>query len=338
MSILSVVLRFRRPFQLPNKIIQVVVLIIWGASLSACAVKKLAINSVANALTTGGTSVYTTDDDPQFVGEALPFALKTMEALLQATPRHRRLLIAMASGFVQYAHAYVLRPGQALESVDLTAARKERERAKRFFLRARSYGLRALELSYPGISKQLPTDPFAAAARVKKKDVPALYWTGAAWGSAISVAKDDMALVGDLPVVRALLERALQLDESWNYGAIHEFFIVFDAGRSEAEGGGIEKAKAHFKRAMELNGGRSISPLVTMAESVCVHQQDRARFKELLSEALEFDVNRHPENRLANILAQHKAKQLLQRDDELFFLGDDETEQGNQETGHKITK
>jgi predicted anti-sigma-YlaC factor YlaD len=296
-------------------------------SLSACAVKKLAVNSLANALSESGTSVYTQDDDPEFVGDALPFGLKTMEALLQTTPKHQKLLIATASGFVQYAHAYVLRPSQALESHDLNAAYRERARAKRFFLRALGYGSRALEISYPGISKQLRSKPLAAAARVKKRGVPALYWTGVAWGSAISTAKDDMALVGDLPIVTALLERALELEEGWNDGAIHEFFIVFDSGRSEAEGGGVERAEAHFRRAMELNGGRSIGPLVSMAESVCVRLQDRQRFKKLLSKALAFDVDQYPDKRLANIFAQRRASDLLSRGDNLFFLDEPEIQE-----------
>lgn len=304
--------------------------------LTGCAVKKLAVNSLANALTESGASVYAVDDDPELVGDALPFALKTMEALLQATPRHKKLLIATASGFVQYTHAYVLRPAQTLEATNLTEAREQRERAKRLFLRARNYGLRALELSSPGIAQALRSNPDAAVSKIKKKDVPALYWTGAAWGSAISVAKNDMALVSDVPIVRALLERALALDEGWNQGAIHEFFIAFDAGRSEAEGGGLAKAEFHFKMAMKFNGGRSIGPLISMAESVCVKQQDRKRFKELLAQAVAFDVEQYPENRLANILAQRKAKDLLANIDDLFFLSDDEPEEG-QDDSNKAT-
>ncbi len=289
---------------------------------SGCSIKKMAVNSLANTLSEGTVNVYATDDDPELVGEALPFALKTMETLLQSSPNHKGLLISAASGFVQYAHAYVLQPADAMEFNDLGVTRKGRGRARRMFIRARDYGLRALELDYPGIKKTLFTDPFAAVSRVKFVAVPALYWTGVAWGSAISTAKDDMALVSDLPIVRALLERALELNESWEYGAIHEFFIIFDAGRSEAEGGGIARAEKHFHRAMELSNGRSISALVFFAESVCVQQQDRSRFKALLTEALEFDYNQFPEKRLANILAQRKAAVLLEKIDYLFYLDD----------------
>ncbi len=308
--------------------------------INGCSIRRLAVNSLADTLASEGLSVYATDDDPELIGEALPFALKTIESLLQMTPKHRGLLVTAASGFVQYAHAYVLSPANSLESIDLETARKGRARAKRLFLRARDYGLRALELSSPGITQMLIKDPPTAVRLLKRDDVPELYWTGVAWGSAISVAKDDMALVGDVPIVQALLERALQLDESWGDGAIHEFFLVFNAGRSEAEGGGIEKAEAHFARAMELNGGRSIAPLVSLAETVCVKQQDRQRFKSLLSEALAFDVNLYPEKRLSNILAQRRAAELLKNIDELFYVEDEieeEQESNTNETTSKVT-
>jgi predicted anti-sigma-YlaC factor YlaD len=286
---------------------------------AACSFKKMAVRTLAGALTESSAGAFASDDDPQLVREALPFALKTMEALLQSTPDNKALLTATAAGFVQYSHAFVLLPADAVEKENLQAARQGRERAKRLFLRARDYGLRALEISHPGISGAMAENPPRALDKTRNKDLAALYWTGVAWGSAISVAKDDMALVAQLPIVSALLQRALVLDESWQNGAIHEFFIVFDASRSQAEGGGIQKAEKHFQRAMELNQGRSVSPMVSFAESVCVRRQNRNRFESLLKQVIAFDVNQYPEYRLSNILAQQKAKWLLENIDDLFI-------------------
>ncbi len=296
-----------------------VLMVFLVSQLLGCSFKKIVVHTLANALTEGSTNAFAMDDDPQLVREALPFALKTMETLLQSAPKNKKLLIGTAAGFVQYSHAFVLIPVDAIEKEDLNKARQRRDRAKRLFLRARNYGLRALEISHPGISDSIIKDPFAAVGRADKKDVAALYWTGVAWGSAISVAKDNMALVAELPIVSAVMERALDLDESWQNGAIHEFFIVFNANRSKAEGGGIDKAEKHFQRAMELNKGRSISPIVSLAESVCVKQQDRRRFESLLKQVLDFDAEQYPEYRLSNILARQKAKLLLEDIDDLFI-------------------
>jgi predicted anti-sigma-YlaC factor YlaD len=287
--------------------------------ITGCSIKQMAVNSVADALSTDNNSVFAVDDDPQLVGEALPFALKSMEAILQATPRHRKLLVATCAGFVQYGHAYVLQPAQMLESENLQAARKLRQRAKHLFLRARQHGIRALDLDHPVFSTVILTDPAAAVKDMRAKDVAALYWTGVAWGSAISADKSDMSLIGDLSIVTAIMEKALKLDPDWHNGAIHEFFIVYNSTRSEADGGGLASVEYHFNRAMALNRGRSISPLVLLAESACIKQQNRQRFEILLKQALAFDVNQYPEYRLANIMAQRKAKYLVDNIDALFY-------------------
>jgi len=287
--------------------------------IAGCSIKQMAVNSMADALSADQTSVFAIDDDPELVGEALPFALKSMEAILQATPQHRKLLIATCAGFVQYGHAYVLQPAEALENENLQAARKIRARAKRLFLRARQYGIQALELGHPGFSETIFNDPAAAVENMDREDVAALYWTGVAWGSAISAAKNDMSLIGDLPIVTAIMEKALKLDPDWHNGAIHEFFIVYDSARSEAEGGGIASIEYHFNRAMELSQGRSISPLVLLAQSACIKQQNRQRFESLLKQSLAIDANRYPEYRLANIMAQRKARYLLDNVDAFFY-------------------
>jgi predicted anti-sigma-YlaC factor YlaD len=279
----------------------------------------MAVNAVAGSLAGSATSTYMADDDPILVGEALPFSLKLMEAILEETPEHEGLLIAAASGFVQYGHAYVLRPAEMMEATDLDAARVARMRAGRLFLRALGYAGRALEVAHPGIIDQLDSTPESAVNRLEADDVAGLYWYAVALASAISADRGNMALVADLPLVHLLLSRSLELDEAWNKGAIHEAMIALVLERSKAEGGGAASAELHFRRAMELNGGRSISPMVLFAETVCVQQQDRRQFESLLNEALAFDARADTEFRLANLLAQQRAAWLLSRIDELFF-------------------
>ena len=288
-------------------------------NFSGCSLKNMTMNAMADALAGGNGTAYTSENDPQFVAEALPFGLKTMETVLESTPEHTGLLTATAAGFVQYGHGFILYPAEELEQSNYKLFLAERKRAKQFFLRARGYGLRALATNHFAIDIQLREDPGKAVMQMETDDVPALYWTGAAWASALATDKGDMSLVGDLPVIQALMERALALDEKWDNGAIHEFFIVFDASRSEHAGGGYASAEKHFERAMELNGGSSISPLVSLAESVCIPQQNRKRFEELLGRAISFDVDEYPDKRLANILAGQRAERLLKNSD-LYFI------------------
>jgi predicted anti-sigma-YlaC factor YlaD len=287
-------------------------------STNGCSVRKFAATRVANVLAESGTT-YASDNDPDLVGDALPFGLKTMEGLLKEIPDHRGLLIATASGFTQYAYAYVDLPAFEVDESDWKRARYLRGRAKRLYIRGRDYALRALALSEPEFGEKVRQDPMAALAKLKAQDVAPLYWATVSWSAAIADGTQDMDLVADLHLIGPMIDRCLELDESFDQGAIHQFMISFEGGRSEAQGGSVKEARAHFERAMQLAHGQQVSPLVAFAETVSVRLQDRKQFQEFLQRALAFDVNQAPEHRLANLIAQRRARVLLSRINDLFI-------------------
>ena len=218
---------------------------------NGCSFRKIAIRKVGDAIAAGGSS-FGSDDDPDLIKAAAPTNLKLMESLLAESPRHAGLLLATASGFTQYAYAFLEQEADELEAKDLAATTALRGRAKRLYLRARDYGLRGLDVAHPGCAQLLRTDPKRAVALATKADVPVLYWTAAAWGSAIALGKDNPDLVADQPIVEALIDRALVLDEAWDDGAIHGFLITYETARAGGKGPAETRARAHFARAMEL--------------------------------------------------------------------------------------
>lgn len=287
-----------------------------AAGAAGCSPRSYVLRNVADAVSSAGEA-FATDDDPELVRDSVPFTLKAMESLLSGQPAHRGLLTSLARGFTQYAAAYVWQ--DAIESPDPEASRAGRERALRLYLRAREYGLRGLSAGRPGFREEFAADPGKAASKTEREDVPLLFWTGVSWSLAIAAAPDDPEMLADLPRCETLMRRALALQEDFDAGAIHEFFIAFEGGRPEAMGGSAPRARRHFERAMELSRGRKVSPLVTLAESVSVRAQDRKEFLELLDRALAFDARREaPEYRLANLVAQRNARWLKGRADELF--------------------
>jgi predicted anti-sigma-YlaC factor YlaD len=287
-------------------------------ALPGCSIRQMAINSLGNALAEAGDT-YSSDEDPELVAGAIPFGLKTIESLLGEAPRHDGLLYAAASGFTQYAFAFVEQRADFLEAEDWEESVHQRERAKKLYLRARDYGLRGLEVEFEGFREKLRQDPEAALAKTEKEHVPMLYWTAAAWAAATSLAIDDSELTADQFQFEAMMKRALELDEAWEYGSIHDFFLSFEGSRAGAAGGSIEEARRHFERAMTLSRNQRAFPLVSLAETVSVAEQNREEFEELLQQALAIDVDELPAVRLANLIAQKRARWLLERTDELFI-------------------
>ena len=289
------------------------------AALSACSVKTIAVNAAGNALAGGGAS-WGRDDDPELVRDATPFALKTIESLLDQSPKHKGLLLAAASGFTEYAYAFVQSEADYAEARDLAAATAMRARAGRLYRRALEYGVRGLEVDHAGLREALRKDPVAAAAAVRSKgEVPLLYWTAMAWGAAISLAKENPDLAAGLPATEALVRRAIALDEGFGAGSLYDFLIAYDGGRPVSAGGSPERARADLAKALAFADGRRAAPLVTFAETVSVSAQDRAEFTRLLTQALAIDPDRAPDFRLANVVAQKRARWLLGRTDELFI-------------------
>jgi predicted anti-sigma-YlaC factor YlaD len=285
---------------------------------TGCSINQMVANKVGDALA-GGGGVFASDNDPQLVKDAVPFSLKLMESLLAESPRHRGLLFATSSGFTQYAYAFVQQDADELEGQNVEAAQAMRIRARRLYLRARDYALRGLDAAHPGFSGELRTTPRAAGRLLQKPDVPMAYWAAASWGAAISLGKDDPALIAEIPQVETLIDRALELNESWDHGSIHTFLITYEMSRSGIKGDPAERARRHFDRALELSGGRQAGPFVALAEAVCVEKQDAAQFEQLLNRALAVDPDAAPEFRLANLVMQRRARWLLSKKDDLFL-------------------
>jgi len=175
---------------------------------TGCSIRSLAINKLGNALA-GESDVFASDDDPELIGDAIPFSLKFMESVLAENPKHAGLLMAASRGFTQYAYGWV-------QNAPVTEAEggeaHQLDRARRLYLRARDYGLRGLEVRRPGFERALRSDPAAAMHMLSISDVPSLYWTAASWGLAISLSKDRPEVLADLPLVGAMVDRALELD------------------------------------------------------------------------------------------------------------------------------
>jgi predicted anti-sigma-YlaC factor YlaD len=293
------------------------VLFIFTILCNGCSIKKIVMNRLGDALAQGGTT-FSSDNDPEMIRTAAPFSLKLMESILAECPQHMSLLLALSSGFTQYAFAFVVQEAEETEENDLAKAMEARARAMRLYLRARDYGLRALDVRYPGFVEILNNEPEKAVRHLEKKDVPYAYWTAASWAGAISMAKDSADLIADLPKVEALIDRALVLDEAFDSGAIHSFLISYDMNRMSGTGDPEEKARKHFARAVELSNHQQAGPYIALAESVALPKQDKEEFRLSLQQALAINCDAKPEWRLANVVMQRKARWLLQRTDKLF--------------------
>ncbi len=288
-------------------------------ALSGCSIRKMAMESVADALSGQGTS-FSADDDPELVGDALPFALKLMESVRSATPDHKGLHLALCSGFVQYAYGWVLWPADQMENKDFNQSQQMKQRAHKLFLRAMDYGARGLELSKPEYPLVLQRDGIEAAlALLEKEDVPQLYWYAAALAMAIKTSGMDTDMIQRLSEVGLMLQRAATLEPDWGRGTIQEALISYYSAVGETMGGGEAVARPCYEKALALSEGKHASLYLAWAEGFALQRQDKDEFIALCNKCLAVEVATDSSDRLANEIAKRRAVWLLNHLDDLFL-------------------
>lgn len=288
---------------------------------NGCSIKKMAMNTVANALTGDSNStVFTGDNDPELVGAALPFAIKMYESLLASNPGHSGLQLTTGSLYVMYANAFIHTPASMLPEVEYKSQEFLYKRAKNLYIRGRDIILNGLELKYKGFKTKMEQRKFKEAlAPFKKQDAKMLYWAGAGWMGAFAIDPFDMDFGVTLPGAAALIEKVLELDPNFGKGDIHNFYILYYGSLPEYMGGSYEKARQHFQLAVTASGGKAAAPYLSLATTVSINDQNVTEFTELLQKALVINPDANMEIRLVNTLDQRKARWFLEHTDDFFL-------------------
>ncbi len=300
-----------------TRLIALVALVLLPLALSGCSIKKIALKAVADELSGGTGGSFTQDEDLQFVGDSLPFALKLMESINDAVPEHAGMKLTLASGFTQYGVVFVEWPAVQLKYDDYATYREGLARARGFYRRGADFALDGLDLNHPEFRSEILRDTEATLAAAGQEDVPLLYWLGASWLAMVSTDRENPEMFGLLPVAMKIIDRAHELEPDWNGGSIRELLITLEPMRPLP--GGADRAREHYEAVVAMSGGNTAGPHVSLATAVALPAQDKAAFVELLNMALDVDVEADPDSRLANEYALGKAQFLLDHLDDLFL-------------------
>lgn len=277
--------------------------------LAACSPRHLIVQGMADELATQGQAQ---EEDLQLAREASAFYLKLSESILRETPDHPRLAEAVAGGFTQYSYAFVAFDADRLDTRDVKAAQKLRERAARLYLRAHRHAMAALELQTPGFAQALAAPDPARWPGLRAEQVGLAYWAAVSWGGYISLSKDDPDVVADLPLAVRLATLAWKSKPDHGDGALASLMGSFEAARP---GGSMRQALAYFDQGIALGAGRNAGAFVAKAEGWALPSNDRSAFEALLRQALTASDARRD---LSNGVMRERALWLLEAADDLF--------------------
>lgn len=242
--------------------------------------------------------------DIELVKTGIPSYVLLLDGMITENPDSPELYLAGAKLYGTYANFVYDDP----ERVDVLSRK------------AFNYSKQSLCLTasnWCGADKQ-PIDKYLTLlADVTADNLEVLYTFGVTWASYIDSHKSDWDAIADLPKVKATMQRILELDDAFEEGGAHLYIGILETVVPPALGGKPGIAKSHFERVMEITKGRNLMAKVLYAERYARPMFNRELHDRLLFEVVE-DNPQEPGLTLLNIVAQKRAKQLLESADEFF--------------------
>jgi len=282
------------------------------------------------------------ENDYELASKAIPGALKTIEGFYVADEQPV-LRAILTEGYCQYATAFVEDEWEIADFAGKIDEKTEQNlRARKMFARCLNYALQDL----PGdFAKTIYGDPKVGAAKIAAIDAglrTPLMWAGLGLGGVVQHNLSNTDAMSEIDTVKAILARVVAIDTAQRgqidgtKGApcdapcvVHlalphvAFGLLYSTGGSQF-GGDAKRATEEFQTALRISAdpqhpdGRLLLARVMWGYKVGRMTNDRKLFHDQLVKVLETDPAIWPEERLANEVAQRRARRYLSHEKEWF--------------------
>ena len=272
-------------------------------------VKTVILNGQIKGTRDGSIAVDTLSDYE--VARGIAFAgLGQFEGMHELAPDNEDALFLLTKGWTAATFAFIEDDYEmAVDSEDEARADYHRARARAAYDRAIQYGIALLEMRAKGFDKAKTNVASMKGylAQFYKSDALNLLWVGQAWLAKSNIAKDDPAVVAELHVGEALVERSVELDERAAFSAGRSALGSYHARTAMAE---LDQSQKQFMRAIELTRGAALLPKVAYAKTYYCMKGDKASYEKTLREVVDAG-DTLPEQRLQNTIAKRRARRYL---------------------------
>lgn len=253
----------------------------------------------------GGVEALNHESDLELAEDSIPANLNMLLGMIKIDPQNATLHTYASQAFYGLAYGF---------NEDT-----QPERASDFYVRGMKHGIQALELN--GAENLLDSklaDFNQQVSKMSNRDVAAMFWTASCWAKWIDMHRDDPDAIAQLARSTAIMQRVVDLEDTFYYGGAHMYFGVYYGSRAPTIGGNYNKSKQHFDRAREITNGKLLIPDLLQAQYLARQQNDREQFHQLLTGIIEAPDDLLPELALQNQIAKRKAGLLLQKEEKWF--------------------
>jgi len=288
----------------PYSSIKLITITLALLTISACSMNKMVVD-MSMPMIESGIDAMNYETDLQLAEDSMPANLAMLNGMINLDPENAQLHTYAAQAY------YGLSYGFNEDS--------QPERGETFYLRGLKHGLTALELNG---AKNLRNGTIASfqeqVARMDEDDVATMFWTAGNWAKWVDMNRDDAEAIAQLVRATALMQRVIEIDDTYYYGGAHMFFGVYYGSRAPLIGGNFSKSLEHFDRAREITDGKLLIADLLQAQYLARQQQDQQDFHNRLTSVVNAPENLMPEVSLQNKIAKRKAAYLLNKESEWF--------------------
>ena len=261
-----------------------------------CAVKSNMMTSLSKSILN--------NNDLDMVASGAPAYLIMVDSLIDQDPDSADMLSSGAQLYTAYSDVFVTDNVRKKKLAD-----KAMDYAQQSICSARSDACHL---------KDQPFGEFSAVVDDMDEDnLPYLFTLGNAWASWIMAHKDDFNALADISRIEAIMNRVIELDDTYKDGAAYMYLGTLSTFLPPALGGKPEQGKHYFEKAVSICQSKNLMAKVVYAKLYAKMMFDRPLFDQLLKEVLETDPNIDGYT-LINTYAQQQAKQLLDEADDYF--------------------
>ncbi len=307
--------------------------------IQSCSVTRtVALNTTAKLIRNGAAGLDTEHSWDSFK-ESAPGTLKTVEGFLYNAPENPDLLTIVIKGYAGFGFAVheSLYINDKLKDLDYS---QNKSNAIDAYTRSVHYGWHYL--ASKGIKSQTLIDHSLNPIFIKDlleselstDDTEAVFYTAQAWAGIINLQRTNLALVAQMPIVKAMFDWSCEKNPTIQYGACSMFYGLYELSRPKILGGNPAKGKQILQNYAKENPYNMLAK-VTYLEYVIVNagmekeyksykgklKRDFNTFKKLrnLGEIEESNpFLKHPELNLVNAIALKRFEMITKNEKELF--------------------
>jgi len=259
-------------------------------SLSSSGCLKAILTNGQISATRQASSALDTIGDFEMAKASTASGLTQFEGMHRLAPDNTDALFLLTKGWAGYAFAFVEDDMEtAVDRNDDDLATYHKKRARMAYERAVFYGLELLHHTDDGFDqakknedtfKKWLDENFSSDG-----DAETLFWLGYAWLSRVNLTKDP-ALVGELFIGIAMIEKSRQINPSYNHYAGQTALAAYHARTAMSE---MDESQKLFEDAIAKTQRKTLVIQLNYATRYACNKGDRPLYEKLINEVLTAD-------------------------------------------------